>query len=128
MHNRACSPRRALICSPLLPEFDREGGSRRLFAFTEFLIDAGWRVTYAVRHAGSGERYIDILQQRGVETYWSLKDGLEQAIETRCFDLAILAFWYVAEECLPVIRRLSPRTRVIVDSIDLHFVRNARRA
>jgi glycosyltransferase involved in cell wall biosynthesis len=118
---------RALICSPLLPEYDREGGSRRLFAFIEFLTDAGWTVTFAAGHAGGGERYIDLLQQRGVETYTSLDGAVERAIEARQFDLAILAFWFVAEQCLPTIRRLSPQTRVVVDSIDLHFVRNARR-
>jgi glycosyltransferase involved in cell wall biosynthesis len=121
-------PRRALICSPLLPEYDREGGSKRLYTFVEFLIDGGWAVTYAARQAGGGERYIHLLQQRGVETYTSLDGALEQAIETRQFDLAILAFWYVAEQCLPAIRRLSPCTRILVDSIDLHFLRNARRA
>jgi glycosyltransferase involved in cell wall biosynthesis len=120
-------PRHALICSPLMPEFDRESGSRRLFAFIEFLREAGWSVTFGARSARSGERYIDILQQRGVETHTSLEGGLERAIAAGRFDLAIIAFWYVAEQCLPKIRRLSPHTRVIVDSVDLHFLRNARR-
>jgi glycosyltransferase involved in cell wall biosynthesis len=40
--------------------------------------------------------------------------------------IAILAFWQLAEKYLPMIRRASPSTRVIVDSIDLHFLRDAR--
>jgi glycosyltransferase involved in cell wall biosynthesis len=118
--------RRALICSPLMPAFDRESGSRRVFGFIELLREGGWSVTFAARSAQSGERYIDMLQQRGVETYTSLDDGLDCAIASGQFDLALLAFWYLAEQCLPKIRRLSPHTRVIVDSVDLHFLRNAR--
>jgi glycosyltransferase involved in cell wall biosynthesis len=99
-----------------------------LFNFIEFLTEAGWTVTFATRHARGGERYVDLLQQRGVETYTSLGSAFEHAIATGQFTVAILAFWYVAEECLPKIRRLSPHTHIVVDSIDLHFLRNARRA
>ena len=42
------------------------------------------------------------------------------------FDLAIIAFWHVAERFLPELREAAPATRVVVDSIDLHFVRDAR--
>jgi glycosyltransferase involved in cell wall biosynthesis len=121
------SGRRALICSPTIPEFDRESGSRRLFDFVEFLRDAGWAVTFATRQAAEGSRYVTALQQRGVETFTGLGRPLDDAIGTGRFDLALLAFWYVAEQCLPTIRRLSPHTRVVVDSVDLHFVRNSRR-
>ena len=120
--------RRALICAPLLPEYDRESGSRRLFAFVEFLCESGWSVVYAARHAGGAERYVELLRQRGVETFTRLDGELEQAVASGQFDLAIVAFWYIAEQCVPMIRRLSPRTRIAIDSVDLHFVRNARRA
>ena len=39
----------------------------------------------------------------------------------------MLAFWQPASRVLPVLRERSPDTRVIVDSIDLHFLRDARR-
>ena len=42
------------------------------------------------------------------------------------FDLAIIAFWHVAERFLPELREAAPSTRVVVDSVDLHFVRDAR--
>jgi glycosyltransferase involved in cell wall biosynthesis len=120
--------RRALICAPTMPEFDRESGSLRLFDFVELLREAGWAVTFAARQDAASARYRSALQQRGVETYTTLGGPLEEAIGAGRFDLALLAFWYVAEQCLPTIRRLSPRTRVIVDSVDLHFLRSARRA
>src|SRR5207244_7233626 len=41
-------------------------------------------------------------------------------------DVAFLFFWHLAERYLPTLRRAFPGTRVIVDSVDLHFVREAR--
>ena len=43
--------------------------------------------------------------------------------QAACFDLALLAFWDVAEGFLPAIRNFSPETKIVVDSIDLHFLR-----
>lgn len=119
--------KRALVCAPLLPAFDRESGSKRVFDFVAFLQDAGWAVSFFAENGAGGERYADILRQRGVPTYSDQETGPDELIAAGRFDLAILAFWYIAERYLPVIRALSPRTRVIVDSVDLHFLRNARR-
>src|SRR5208282_2776390 len=52
---------------------------------------------------------------------------IENLLAAVRFDLALIAFWPNAERYLPVIRERSPATRVVVDSIDLHFLRNARR-
>ena len=40
------------------------------------------------------------------------------------FDLALLAFWEPASRLLPILRAVSPDTRVVVDSIDVHFLRD----
>lgn len=119
--------KRALICAPLLPAFDRESGSKRVFDFVAFLQDAGWAVSFFAENDAGGERYAALLRQRGVPTYSEEETGPDELIAAGRFDLTILAFWYVAERYLPLIRSLSPETRVIVDSVDLHFLRNARR-
>jgi glycosyltransferase involved in cell wall biosynthesis len=116
---------RALVCAPQMPEFDRESGSRRLYNLVEFLLDAGWHVSFGAREARDGARYARLLRQRGVPTV-GFGDRVGDVLRAERFDLALLAFWHVAEELLPVIRRESPATRVVVDSIDLHFLRNAR--
>lgn len=132
----AKATKRALICAPRMPEFDREGGSQRIFHFIEFLREEGWAVSFIAHDATGGERYARILRQRGVAVYAG-KDSLfvgseylpeaDRLIATGRFDLAILPFWSIGAEYLPIIRLFSPETRVIVDSIDLHFLRNARR-
>ena len=119
-----------------MPEFDREGGSRRIFHLIEFLREAGWAVSFLAHDATGGERYARILRQRGVAVYAGKESRAvggdyllepDRMIAHGRFDLAILAFWSIAAEYLPLLRLFSPQTRVIVDSIDLHFLRNARR-
>ncbi|HEY8292968.1 MAG TPA: glycosyltransferase, partial [Thermomicrobiales bacterium] len=127
--------KRALVCAPRVPEYDREGGARRIYHFIEFLRDAGWSVSFIAHDASGGEQYARTLRQMGVATYAgeaSNKTGDEYLLDPAPliahgrFDLAILIFWNIAERYLPVLRALSPETCVIVDSVDLHFLRNAR--
>lgn len=121
------SPRRVLVCAPLVPDFDRESGSRRIVDFVEFLQEEGYDVTFLAGKPGHDERYVGELQQRGVETYIGLDSRAERTIASRQFPLAVIAFWSLAESWMATIRRLSPTTRIVVDSLDLHFVRNARK-
>ncbi len=122
----ACE-KRALVCAPRMPEFDRECGSQRVWHLIGFLQESGWEVAFAAEHTAGAERYARALSQRGVPSYPAADASLVQLITTTRFDLALLIFWKTAERCLPLIRRLSPTTRVVVDSIDLHLLRDARR-
>jgi glycosyltransferase involved in cell wall biosynthesis len=123
--SESMSKRQALVCAPRIPQPDRESGSRRIGDLIDFLRDAGWRITFVARETTGAEHYARHLQQRGVEVYQDCP--LDQVVAPNRFDLALLAFWDLAETHLPVVRRLAPQTRVVVDSVDLHFVRNARR-
>ncbi|HYI11017.1 MAG TPA: glycosyltransferase [Thermoanaerobaculia bacterium] len=119
-------PRTALVCAPTLPEYDRESGSRRIFDHIRTLRAAGWSVVFAAENGYTDSRYARALQQTGIETYCGFA-ALDELLRTRRIDLSILAFWSVAEGLLPCLRILTPRTPVLVDSIDLHFLRNGRR-
>jgi glycosyltransferase involved in cell wall biosynthesis len=119
--------RRLLVCAPLLPEYDRQGGSRRIFHLVQFACDMGWAVSFVAESGNRGDRYRKALQQMGVATYVGFGSRTDDLIRVGRFDIAICAFWYVAEKYMPRIRELSPATRVIVESIDLHFLRNMRR-
>jgi glycosyltransferase involved in cell wall biosynthesis len=111
-----------------MPEYDRECGSKRIFDLVQFLREAGWDITYVARNAEGRDRYARALRQNGILTYAGFESLSDDAIARSRFDLAILAFWHVAEQWLPRLRGLSPATRIIVDSIDLHFLRSARGA
>ncbi|MGQ0762602.1 MAG: glycoside hydrolase family 99-like domain-containing protein [Acidobacteriota bacterium] len=115
-----------LICSYHVPQLDRDSGARRVFHTIEFLQQDGWAVTFLASDGIGCVRDARALRQRSVAVYDGREHSLEELLQEGHFDLAIIAFWSNAERYLPAIRQLSPNTRVIVDSIDLHFLREAR--
>lgn len=118
---------RALIIAPTLPEFDREGGSRDIADMIGFLAEANWSVTYVTRADEGGDRYLRQLRRAGV-TVDVAPTGLPAAVlDGDPPDVVVIAFWHLAEELLPLVRRSWPAARVVVSSIDLHFVRESRR-
>jgi glycosyltransferase involved in cell wall biosynthesis len=119
--------KRILIVSQYPPQPDRDSGSLRMMSLLELLRLERWSITFASSRGVTEIRDVRRLQQVGVAFYDCTRMPLEDLLMTGRFDLALIAFWPVAETCLPVIRRVSPRTRIIVDSVDVHFVRNARR-
>ena len=119
--------RRALVWGPRLPDHDRQSGSRRLYDFLCFLREDGWAVTFAAK-TGGDERYARELRSLGIATHTHAEEEIGEIVRHGRFDLAILAFWEVAGVALRALRQHSPDTRVIVDSVDLHFLRHARSA
>lgn len=108
-----------------VPEPDRKGGDRRIVDLVDLLRDQGFAITLAARGHGRAH-YIKELRRRGVRAVTGVGDEIGAVVDRRRFDLALLAFWQVGEAWLPTLRARSPRTRMIIDSVDLHFVREAR--
>ena len=107
---------------------DRDSGARRIFHLIELLQEMGWLVTFLAAD-GVGELHdVRALEHRGVAVYDGQSTDIAEVLSAGPFELALIGFWPNAERYVPAIRELSPTTRVIVDSIDLHFVREARRA
>lgn len=119
---------RALVCAPLPPEYDRESGSRRIYHTITFLLEAGLRVAFVCENAPPSSRHLRHLRQLGVPTYVGFGERTQELIEAGSFDLAIFAFWQLASRHADVVRRLAPGTRIVVDSVDLHWLRKARQA
>lgn len=120
---------RALICSHYLPQPDIDSYSRRLFHFVGFLRDAGWEVACVARSPRGVEEFAHLLTDRGVTVaagFNEHEDNVRRAATVAYCDIAILGFWNFAEPLIRLLRKVSPDTRLIVDSGDLHFLRNAR--
>jgi glycosyltransferase involved in cell wall biosynthesis len=134
--------KRVLVVDPFLPAYDRSSGSRRLFEMLKLLVARGDAVTYIARDGRNGKRYVAELQQLGIEVHAGDPDRMRQIglacnappldlpglLRKKKFDVAILSFWYVAEQYLDWIRRHSPRTLILADTVDVHFVREQRQA
>lgn len=121
--------RSALVVHTRMPAFDRDSGSQDIDNTIRWLLDDGWTVTFLSREPeGEAEhRHADRLRQMGVATFAGF-DWAPKLLRSYQFDLAMIAFFEVAEELLPLVHEYSPDTRVVVNSMDIHFLRNARQA
>ncbi len=119
------SPGAVLVAAPKIPEPDTESGSRRTFDIIHFFLTNGWNVTLAIPGPPSVEtrRAWDDL---GVEVVAASGQEFDRRIESTHFSLAWIAFWQVADALIPTLRTGSPTTRIVVDSVDLHFLRRSR--
>ena len=117
----------SLVIAPRLPEFDRESGLLRVSDLIDMLQRRGWEVTFGcLRTPTDRERYVrERSSSGGSRPTRRSRASTRSAMPTE-FELAIIAYWHVAERFLPELRRASPSTRVIVDSVDLHFLREMR--
>lgn len=118
---------RILFCAPLPPEFDRESGSRRIYHLVEHMRAAGATVAFVCENAPADSPHVRHLRQLGVPTYVGFGRHVEDLVEAGDFDVAVFAFWYLADRYADVVRRRSPSTRIVVETVDLHWLRNARR-
>lgn len=119
--------RRLLVIAQNPPTPDRDSGSIRLRDLINAFRADRWVPTFAACKGTPEVRYARALQRAGVAVYDCSHAGLDDLLRNGGYDLALISSWAVAELCLPVVRRLSPQTRILVDSVDLHFIRNARR-
>lgn len=120
--------RRALFASYYPPQDDRDCGARRLFDFIRLLRADGWAIDFVAANGLPDLRDVRTLQQAGIAVHdGTTSDPVEHLAAAAQFDLAVLAYWPVAELYLPLLRRVAPHTRIVVDTVDLHFIRDARR-
>ena len=118
--------RRALVVSYHTPQPDRDSGSRRVFHFLELLQEDGWDVAVLAADGTGPLHDVRTLRQRGIPVYDGYRASVEDIFREGAYALALIAYWPNAERYLARIRSLSPATRIIVDSVDLHFVRESR--
>jgi GT2 family glycosyltransferase/radical SAM superfamily enzyme YgiQ (UPF0313 family)/Tfp pilus assembly protein PilF/cyclopropane fatty-acyl-phospholipid synthase-like methyltransferase len=131
-----------LIIDPFLPMFDRASGSLRLVTIVALLRKQGYHITFIARNGQGQDTYAALLRKMGVEVYATNPDMLKQMgynVRARRFDLkqiltarhygfAILSFYEIAVQYLDGIRTYSPETKILVDTVDIHFVRETRQA
>lgn len=131
-----------LIVDPFLPMFDRASGSLRLFQMIRLLRQAGHHVTFISRNGNGQGVYARLLEKMGVEVYATdpqmmrrlgyLTEGrevnLEELLRTRHYHHAVLSFYDIAIQYLPPIRKFSADTKIFIDTVDIHFLREARMA
>jgi glycosyltransferase involved in cell wall biosynthesis len=133
---------KVLVIDPFLPLHDIASGSLRLFRIIKLIIGLGAKVTYLAINAHNQQRYAAELRGFGVrviEGHKAMLEKLGYSSDAADFDFkellirerfshAWLSFFHTAEHYLDQIREYLPTTKIIVDSVDVHFVRELRQA
>jgi glycosyltransferase involved in cell wall biosynthesis len=130
-HGGGRSSGQVLVIDHRLPYPDRDGGSFRMFEILRCIRQRNHHVTFIPDNLEIASPYLEQLLSMGVEVihqpyYHFVADCLEE--HGRDFKLAILSRCNVAARHMTLVRRLAPRAKIVFDTVDLHFKREARQA
>ncbi|MBA4407000.1 hypothetical protein C0389_06980, partial [bacterium] len=143
--------KRILVIDDIPPLPDRAAGALRHYHTLTQMLELGYQVTYvhlmgAQYTDEAAAKYINHFKMRGVEfiwfdyeNWWEIRDApqvktiLTRLIESlelkrRKFDLAYIAFWHIANYFVDLIRERAPHLPILVDTMDIHYLREQRQA
>ncbi|AFH50273.1 Glycosyltransferase [Ignavibacterium album JCM 16511] len=143
--------KRILIIDDIPPLPDRAAGALRHYHTLKQMLNLGYKVTY-VHLMGkqytddAGIKYLTDFKMKGVEFIWfnyeywynfrytdqgkeyikTLIDSLD--LKDRAFDFVYIAFWHIAEYFIDLIKAEIPSVPVLIDTMDIHYLREEREA
>ncbi len=120
-----------LVIDHHLPMSDKDAGSVRMFHILNILHQLGHRVTFVPDNLANISPYGHELQKRGIEIIYhpyfkKVRDYLISHGPE--FDAVVLSRCEFARKHITDTRLYAPRSRIIFDTVDLHFVRTDREA
>lgn len=120
---------RVFIADHILPEFDRDGGSLRMYRIVGLLRSLGHAVTFLGRDRALPQPYTQALLDLGVEVVGPRTDvpNLLRELASE-LDAIVLSRRTVAWSLLEAVKEAAPLVPVVFDTVDLHFVREAAEA
>jgi GT2 family glycosyltransferase len=124
-----------LVIDNIVPAQDRSSGGNRLFEFL-LLLARHYHVVFAYMGAYALQEYVKPLERYGVTVFYP---GYAKAVNNYDLDLGAVLLhndfklvfcelFGMAEQYLGVVRQYSPGTPVIIDTFDVHFLRETREA
>lgn len=124
--------KRALLwIDALTPTPDKDSGSVDAFNFLKTAHENGWGVSFIPffnqNHAAS---YTESLQRLGIQCWYqpylkSLRHYLE--VHGPELDIVVLSRITVASKVIDDVKRYAPQAKIIFNTVDLHFLRQARK-
>jgi GT2 family glycosyltransferase len=120
-----------LVIDYHLPMPDKDAGSVRMFHILNILHQLGHRVTFIPGNLASIPPYTDELQKRGIEVIYhpyvkKVRDYL--IAHGSSFDAVVLSRCDFARKHIADVRIFAPQSRIIFDTVDLHFLREESEA
>jgi GT2 family glycosyltransferase len=120
-----------LVIDHHLPMPDRDSGSLRMFQILKLLHELGHRVTFIPDNLADIPPYTGELQKRGIQVihYPYIKKVRDYLIAHGSeFDVVVLSRCQFAQKHLADVRVYAPQSRIIFDTVDLHFLREESEA
>lgn len=120
-----------LVIDSYTPRPDRDAGSVRMVNLMRILRGLGCAVSFMPENRAQFGDYTTALQDSGIEALYhpflpSMSDHLQK--HGSRYDTVVVSRVDVAELVLEDVRRYCPNARVVFDTVDLHHLREARRA
>lgn len=114
-----------LFISTNTPRYDQTSGDLRLYSMLK-ILSTSYDIVYlaSIAHPDPSEelRYSSSLQELGIKVSVG-KFGLVNLFRKNKFSAAIIEFYYNAKHSLPKIKLLQPACVVIIDTVDVHYLR-----
>ena len=122
--------RRVLWLDAVTPTPDRDAGSLRQIEIMALLQTEGCHVIFLPQNLAYDPVYSRALQQAGVEVWWKpwIRGLPAWLARQEHFDLVIVSRHYTLTPVLPLLRSRLPDSRILFDTVDLHYLRQLREA
>ena len=127
----APSGKNILVIDHHLPMPDRDSGSLRMFQILKILRRLGHRVTFLPDNLADMPPYTCELQKRGIQVVHHpyVKRVRDYLISHGpMFDVVVLSRCDFARKHIADVRLHAPQSRIIFDTVDLHYLREQREA
>jgi GT2 family glycosyltransferase/glycosyltransferase involved in cell wall biosynthesis len=129
--SRNSSRKTILVIDHHVPMPDRDSGSLRMFQILKLLHQLGHHVTFIPDNLAKISPYTAELQKRGIEvTYHPYVRKVRDYLISHGseLDVVVLSRCKFARKHIADVRMYAPQSRIIFDTVDLHFVREAGEA
>src|SRR5207248_10403556 len=128
---RTASGKNILVIDHHLPMPDRDSGSLRMFQILKIFHRLGHRVTFLPDNLADMPPYTCELQKRGIQVvhYPYVKRVRDYLISHgHLFDVVVVSRCDFARKHIADVRLHAPQSRIIFDTVDLHYLREDREA
>jgi O-antigen biosynthesis protein len=116
-----------LIGDHRVPTWDRDSGGLRMRGIIDALLELGCHVVLLPDNLSAIQPHTRELQRLGVEVLYDINPDDALAKIGPSLSLAILSRPLVAERWLRRLRTFAPGAKILYDTVDLHWLREARR-
>jgi GT2 family glycosyltransferase len=128
------SSKNLLYFSPNAPDYDQSSGGNRLLQILKILKQDLKYNVYFLCNGTSNQKYLEILREINIKTYLpNVKNELyhraslsELCKQNISFDYAIFSWYDMAYQYVDIVKEYHPQCKIIVDSVDVHWLRESR--